>query len=72
MDIQPAYTGLLNMISESESGASVLGKFLDGIFPILKDDGSSSSVQSVGYKLWSAPLIGLLGTKNNRRWTRLL
>lgn len=60
-----SFIGLLDMISESESGASVLGKFLDGIFPILKDDGSSSSVQSVGYKLWSAPLIGLLGTKNN-------
>jgi hypothetical protein len=57
------YTGLLNMISESESGASILGKFLDGIFPILKDDGSSSSVQSVGYKLWSSPLVGLYTTK---------
>jgi hypothetical protein len=47
------------MISESESGAAVLGKFLDGIFPILKDNGSSKSVQSVGYKLWS-PFSGIV------------
>jgi hypothetical protein len=54
-----SYTGLLNMVSESESGAAVLGKFLDGIFPILQDNGSSKSVQSAGYKLWSSPLVGL-------------
>jgi hypothetical protein len=54
-----SYTGLLNMVSESESGAAVLGKFLDGIFPILRDNGSSSTVQSAGFKLWSSPLAGL-------------
>jgi hypothetical protein len=54
-----SYTGLLNMVSESESGAAVLGKFLDGIFPILRDNGSSSTVQSAGFKLWSSPLVGL-------------
>jgi hypothetical protein len=53
------YTGLMNMISESESGATVLGKFLDGLFPILKDDGSSKTVQVVGESLWLAPILSI-------------
>jgi hypothetical protein len=55
------YTGLMNMISESESGATVLGKFLDGIFPILKDTGSSSTVQIIGESLWLAPILSIYG-----------
>jgi hypothetical protein len=53
------YTGLMNMISESESGTTVLGKFLDGIFPILKDTDSSKSVQDIGESLWLAPIFSI-------------
>jgi hypothetical protein len=54
-----SYTGLMNMMSESESGVTVMGKFLDGMFPILKDDGSSKTVQSVGESLWLGPLLSI-------------